>query len=68
VRAEQGIEFRLNGSGAVLHAHAIPERAKGGPPEILLDRPFLLLMRKRGETRPFHGLWLENDELLEPWK
>ncbi len=34
----------------------------------MFDGPFLLMMRKRGEVRPFFVLWVENDELLEPWE
>jgi hypothetical protein len=66
-RAEQHVDFALDASGAKLESRAYPAGAKGGPSELHFDQPFLLVMRKRGGPGPFLVLWVENDELLEPW-
>jgi len=66
-RAEQCVDFRLDASGASLASNSILDGAKGEPPELRLNDPFLLVMRQRGEARSFLVLWIENDELLEPW-
>ncbi len=67
-RAEQRIEFRLDATGATLESRAELQVAKkGGAPELYFDRPFLVVMSKRGARAPFFVLWVENDDLLEPW-
>ena len=65
-RAEQWIEFRLDNTGAKLKSEAHLDFKKSGN-EYRFEGPFVILMRKRGETRPFFVLRIENDELLEPW-
>jgi hypothetical protein len=35
------------------------------PTSYLYDRPFLLVMQKRGSSRPFFVMWVENAELLQ---
>ncbi|MBY0232366.1 MAG: hypothetical protein K2W96_24065 [Gemmataceae bacterium] len=67
-RAEQVIDFRLDHLGAKVESTARGDVVKGGPPPYLCNGPFVVLMRKRGETRPFLVIRIENDELLERWK
>jgi hypothetical protein len=66
-RAEQRIDFRLDERGAALETDAKGEMPKGSE-DYRCTGPFMVLLRKRGEKRPFFVLRVENDELLEPWQ
>jgi len=62
-RAAQTIDFRLDRSGARLESKA--EIAAGCVPRhFIFDRPFLIIMKKRGAERPFLVIWIDNAELL----
>jgi hypothetical protein len=65
--AQQDILFRLDRSGAELklesRMYCMPV-----PTHFVLDRPFLIFMRKRGATEPYFAMWIDNGELLTPWK
>jgi hypothetical protein len=65
VKALQQIDFRLDASGATLTSESalIP---LADPRSFACDRPFLVVLRKRGVSQPFFVLWVENGELLEP--
>jgi hypothetical protein len=65
-QALQRIDFRLDAAGAVLSSESLMV-AKALSRHFHADRPFLVVMRKRGATRPFFTLWVENGELLEAW-
>ena len=65
--AAQSIEFSLDHSGAILKSRAFLG-CMGFPSEIVFDKPFLLLLQKRGESKPCFALWVENSELLVPFK
>jgi hypothetical protein len=62
-RAAQMMDFRLDRSGAELRSEAkiccLPE-----PRYFILDRPFLIVMKKRGAGTPFLVIWVDNAELL----
>jgi hypothetical protein len=62
--AIQSITFRLNRSGAVLASEASVSW-KSGPTNYRLNRPFLVIMKKRDAKRPFFVMWVENAELLQ---
>jgi len=66
-QALQDIEFRLDRNGAELRTEAkavcLPI-----PTHFELDGPFLLYMRKRGAAQPFLVVWVDNAELLQPWR
>ena len=61
--AQQDIQFRLDRSGADLKSEAkmylVPIATY-----YLLDRPFLLYMKKRGAEMPYLVMWVDNAELL----
>ena len=40
---------------------------KPEPTFFVLDGPFLIYVKKRGEARPILVLWIANDELLTKW-
>jgi hypothetical protein len=65
--AQQDISFRLSRSGAELRSEAKDAYQSMGKNEFILDRPFLVCMRKRGETTPYFVMWVDNAELLSPW-
>jgi hypothetical protein len=61
--AFQMIDFRLDRQGVAVESKAsIP--VKGGPRDFHFNRPFLIVIQKRGATRPFFVMWVANDELL----
>ena len=61
--ALQTIRFRLDKSGADLESEA-QLMALPVPSHYRFDRPFLVLMRKRGAARPFFAMWVDNAELM----
>jgi len=65
--ARQDILFRLDRGGAELKSeskiHCLPI-----PTYFVMDRPFLIFMRKRGETEPYFAMWVDNAKLLTPLK
>jgi hypothetical protein len=61
--ARQTIDFRLDPMGARV-ASSAPIEVKGDPRQFYFDRPFLIVMRKRGSTRPFFVAWIEHAELM----
>jgi hypothetical protein len=65
-RALQRIDFRLDTTGATLTSESVIEPTSD-PRRFYADRPFLVLMRRRGMKQPFFMLWVENGELLEAW-
>ena len=62
--ASQVIEFRLERTGADLKSRADLDAESAEPRYFLFDRPFLIVMKKRGAERPFFVMWVENAELL----
>jgi len=62
--AQQDILFRLDRSGAELKSEAkvfvLPV-----PTYFVLDRPFLIYMKKRGARDPYFAMWVDNAELLQ---
>jgi hypothetical protein len=66
LKANETIEFRLNRSGAELRAQS-KIYCKPMPRHFVFDRPFLIIMKKRGAERPYFVAWIGNEELLTPW-
>lgn len=69
VRSEQLLRFRMNREG--VHAAAtvdVSNLLDGDEPHhqghYIFDRPYLVLLRKRGEANPFFVVWIDNAELL----
>ena len=64
--AQQDILFRLDRSGAELKSESkvvcLPV-----PTHFVLDRPFLICMRKRDSAMPYFAMWVDNADLLSPW-
>lgn len=64
--ARQSIRFRLDETGAVLKSEflgALGGRARA----YLFDKPFLILLKRRGAKNPYFALWVDNAELLVPF-
>jgi hypothetical protein len=64
--ALQTIDFRMDRGGAELAAQA-KFYVKPGASYFEFNRPFLVLMKKRGGKQPFFVLWVENAELMRRW-
>jgi len=70
-RAYQFIHFKMDRKGASLSSGANNDWAGNGhvpAPNInyIFDRPYLLIMKKRGFSQPFLMMWVANAELLQP--
>jgi hypothetical protein len=65
--AEQDILFRLHRTGAELKSEA-KIVTLGGMTDYVFDRPFLICLRKHGAERPYFVMWVDNAELLEPFR
>ena len=65
--AQEDISFRLDRSGAELSAES-KLKVLPIPTHYVMDRPFLIFMRKRGALNPYFAMWVDNAELLCPWK
>lgn len=64
--AQQDILFRLDRSGAELKSES-KMYCKSISTHLVMDRPFLIFMKKRGATKPYFAMWVDNAELLTPW-
>ncbi len=65
--AQEDIAFRLDRAGAQVKAESKIYMRGMNPPSCWFDRPFLIVMRKRGETTPYFVMWVDNAELLKRW-
>jgi len=69
---KQLIRFKLNEEGAKLKSEAVvdvtsAERIGVPPPQLIFDKPFLILMERKGAANPYFALWVDNPELLVPF-
>lgn len=63
----QMVRFKLDRSGAELESVALPPVGNGhedDPSKFHFDRPFLIVLQKRGAKHPFFIMWVDNAELL----
>ncbi|MGD2094509.1 MAG: hypothetical protein PVH77_05830, partial [Phycisphaerales bacterium] len=63
IGAKQSIKFKLDRCGAILESEATI-KAAAIPRYFKFDRPFLIIMKKRGNEQPFFVMWVDNTELL----
>jgi hypothetical protein len=74
VLAVQDIRFRIDESGAILKSEAAMAEKKGEamrreqPRQLIFDKPFLILLERRDAAQPYFALWIDNPELLAPFK
>jgi uncharacterized membrane protein YhaH (DUF805 family) len=61
--AKQQIRFKLDERGAVLKSEAIIETI-GVSPDILFNKPFLVLLQYQDNEMPYFAAWIDNPELL----
>lgn len=63
--ALQRIRFRLDETGAVLESEALLLGAAAESPRFLIfNKPFLVLLERRGASGPYFALWVANAELM----
>ena len=64
LKACQSIRFRLDKSGATVTSESNMCVA-AIPRHFVVDRPFLIVMKRRSAKEPYFVAWIENDELLD---
>jgi len=64
--AQQDIYFRLDRGGAELKSEA-KFYALPIPSHYVFDRPFIVVMKKRGAEMPYFVMWVANADLLTKW-
>jgi hypothetical protein len=65
--ARQGINFRLDETGARLESDAALGMKSAGreqPRRFVFDRPFLLYLKMPGRPQPYFAMWIETPEVL----
>ncbi len=64
-KAGQSIRFRLDKSGATVTSES--QTFPGAiPREFIVDRPFLIVIKRRSAEQPYFVAWIDNAELLVP--
>ena len=61
--AKQQIRFKLDERGAVLKSEAIIETL-GASPDLVFNKPFLVLLQYQDNEMPYFVAWIDNPELL----
>ena len=64
--ANHFIKFRLNEKGVILKAES--QAFKSIPINLILDKPFLLMMIEEKSELPYFAMWVANPELMVPWE
>ncbi len=62
--AMQQIQFRLDEGGAALKSEALGGLFGDAGRNFYFGRPFLILLLRRGASRPYFALWIGNSDLL----
>ncbi len=68
--ALQNIRFQMDEKGVVLRSEARMTLACGGPPSprpthvMIFDKPFLVMLQRRGSAAPYYAWWVANAQLL----
>ena len=61
--AGQSIRFRLDERGAVLKSEAASAGGDGYR-QMVFNKPFLILLKRRDAGKPYFALWVGDPELL----
>ncbi len=69
VAANQNIRFKLDERGAVLKSEALigvktASKSPKGPPDLIFDKPFLVLLKCTTSDKPYFAMWVDNPEIL----
>ncbi|MHC4553321.1 MAG: hypothetical protein ACYSUT_11255, partial [Planctomycetota bacterium] len=67
-QAFQNIQFRLDRYGAELKSEAVLKAEAAVSRNFEFNRPFLIIIKKRGTEQPFFVMWVANAELLSPYE
>ncbi len=71
VLALQTIRFRLDERGAILKSEAAMALSAGepeAPRQLVFDKPFLILLERGDAAQPYFALWVDNAEILTPFR
>jgi hypothetical protein len=63
----QRTRFKLDETGARLESKALAVSAKP-PRQFIFDHPFLVMLIRQGAKMPYFALWVENTDVLVPFK
>jgi serine protease inhibitor len=68
----QLVQFKFNEEGAKLKSEAVAVTKSAilvghESPQLIFDKPFLILMERKGAANPYFALWVDNPELLVPF-
>jgi hypothetical protein len=71
--AMQDIRFRLDENGAILKSEGVAaasadHKEPKKPRQFIFDKPFLILLERKDAAQPYFALWVDNPELLAPYK
>jgi len=72
VMVRQLVQFKFNEEGAKLKSEAVAVTKSAilvghESPQLIFDKPFLILMERKGAANPYFALWVDNPELLVPF-
>ena len=65
--SRQDVMFKLDRRGAEVRSESGVYEASEST-YFVFDRPFLVVMKKRGAEHPYFVMWVDNAELIVPWK
>ena len=63
--AQQIIDFQMDRNGAAVKSESTIAAAGAAGRVLLFNRPFLIMLSKRGAKQPFSVMWVDNAELLQ---
>jgi hypothetical protein len=70
IAANQSIRFKLDERGAVLKSessYTVAAKYAEQPPDLIFDKPFLVLLKCANSDKPYFAMWVDNTEVLVPF-
>lgn len=73
IAAVQSIRFKLDERGALLRSEALAlaecksASRNDEPPDLIFDKPFLVLLKLTTSDTPYFAMWVSNAEILTPF-
>lgn len=61
---QQLIRFKLDESGATLKSEATSFFCIDLQPDLIFDKPFLIMLKYKGSRNPYFAVWVDNPEIL----
>ncbi len=64
ILVQQLIRFKLNERGAILKSEAVDAFCFDEKPNLIFDKPFLIMLQYEGAKNPYFAVWVDNAEIL----